>query len=77
MTFDQLHANNSTIVKVEGVEYRTIEKPTVSSSGDTYTAVAVDQEDNQYLIEWAVVDPEAIDEVDACDWDEPIFVQKK
>ncbi|CAM3990978.1 hypothetical protein [Alkalicoccus chagannorensis] len=76
MKFDELNASNSTIVEVEGIEYRTIEKPKVSSTGDTYEAHALDQEDNKYYVEWAVADPEAVDEVDACEWDEPIQVKK-
>ncbi|WP_147802464.1 hypothetical protein [Alkalicoccus halolimnae] len=76
MKFDELNSTNSTIVNVEGVEYRTIQKPKVSSSGDTYKADALDQEDNKYEIEWAVVNPEAVDESEVCEWNEPIAVNK-
>lgn len=77
MNFEELNASNSTIVRVEGIEYRTTDRPRVGSRGDTYTAPALDQENNEYEIEWAVVNPEAVDESDTCQWDEPIAVVKK
>lgn len=73
--FQELNAFNSTIVEVEGVEYRTTQDPYVSDEGDTYQAHALDAEGNEYLITWEVANGETEDESDACDWDSPINIK--
>ena len=47
--------------------------------GDVYKAIAVDQYDNQYEITWEINHPafdELEDESEACDWDNPVEVEK-
>lgn len=69
--FTELNAHNSTIVTVEGTEYRTTQEPHVSDDGRTYKAHAVDAQDNEYIIAWAVINEETTDESEACDWANP------
>lgn len=72
--FEKLNAMNSTVVEVEGVEYKTTQDPYVTDAGDQYQAHAVDADDKEYLIIWDVVNEDVEDESDACDWDEPSSV---
>ncbi|PSL41689.1 hypothetical protein B0H94_1182 [Salsuginibacillus halophilus] len=69
--FEELNENNSTIVEVNGVEYRTVQDPYVGDDGDEYHATALDINNNEYLITWEVVHPETTDESEACDWKNP------
>jgi predicted DNA-binding protein len=75
--FETLNETNSTIVTVDGTELRTTQEPYLN--GDTYTANAVDQYDNKYQITWEIIHPdfnELTDESEACDWDNPVSVEK-
>lgn len=73
--FNQLNARNSTIIEVECTEYRTTQNPYLYN--DTYKAHALDQDDNEFEIEWEINHFENLeDESEACDWDNPISVRK-
>ncbi|MVP00371.1 hypothetical protein [Paenibacillus lutrae] len=73
--FNELNAHNSTVITWEGQVLKTTQDPYVSDEGDTYIAPAVDQDNNEYVITWEVIDPETTDESSACDWDNPINVK--
>lgn len=73
--FQELNAFNSTIVEVDGKEYRTTQDPYVSDDGNTYKAHALDAKGNEYLITWEVINAETTDESEACDWEEPIDIK--
>jgi len=77
MRYEDLHATNSTIIEVDGKELRTTQDPRVSDDGMTYSAPAVDSNNDEYLITWEVIDPEITDESSICDWDNPISVVKR
>lgn len=73
--FSELNVFNSTIIRFEEMELRTIHDPYLDN--DVYKTVAVDQHDNQYEIVWEINHPnfdELEDESEACDWDKPISV---
>ena len=75
--FETLNETNSTIVTVDGVELRTTKEPYLN--GDNYIANAVDQDDNEYKITWEINHPDfenLEDESEACDWDNPVSVDK-
>ena len=75
--FETLNETNSTIVTVDGTELRTTQEPYLN--GDNYTANAVDQDDNEYKIIWEINHPDfenLEDESEACDWDNPVSVEK-
>ena len=75
--FETLNETNSTIVTVDGTELRTTQEPYLN--GDNYTANAVDQDDNEYKIIWEITHPDfenLEDESEACDWDNPVSVEK-
>jgi len=75
--FETLNETNSTIVTVDGVELRTTKEPYLN--GDNYIANAVDQDDNEYKITWEINHPDfenLEDESEACDWDNPVSVEK-
>lgn len=73
--FQELNKFNSTIVVVDGVEYRTTQDPYINDEGDAYKAHALDAEGNEYLITWVAVNTETEDESDTCDWDNPINIK--
>ncbi|MGG3987467.1 hypothetical protein [Bacillus smithii] len=75
-TFDELNVTNSTIFEWEGKELRTVQDPYVSDDGDTYTAVAIDENNNEYQVYWEVINSDTTDESETCDWDKPIEVVK-
>lgn len=75
--FETLNETNSTIVTVDGTELRTTQEPYLN--GENYTANAVDQDDNEYKINWEINHPDfenLEDESEACDWDNPVEVEK-
>lgn len=79
MEFNNLDQTNSTIVISGGKELRTTQDPYVIDNGETYRAMAIDQENNPYMIEWEVNHPDfenLEDESEACDWNNPITVNK-
>ncbi len=72
--FNQLNHYNSTIITVEGVEYRTTQDPYLLDT-DTVRAHAVDAHDDEYMIEWSVISMDLeMDEIAA--WDNPVAVEK-
>lgn len=76
-TFETLNYRNSTIINVEGKEYRTTQHPYLADNGEEYIAQAVDVYDNAYQITWAINHPDfenLEDESEACDWDNPSSV---
>lgn len=83
--FSTLNSSNSTIVNVAGKEYRTVEDPSLQHKQglynveeNHYAAVAVDQENEEYIIYWNPVEgfEEIEDESETCDWEHPAYVQK-
>lgn len=72
--YNSLNARNSTIFDWEGLELRTNQDPYADI--DTYKAIALDQDDNEYNVEWEIIDHETTDESESCDWDNPISVVK-
>jgi len=36
---------------------------------DCYQAIAEDDEGNEYMVRWDIIDSDAEDESDACDWE--------
>jgi predicted DNA-binding protein len=75
--FNKLNETNSTIIEFDGTELRTVDNPYLD--GDVYKAIAVDQYDNKYQITWEIIHPdfnELTDESEACDWDNPVSVEK-
>lgn len=78
-TFETLNQRNSTIINVEGIEYRTTQEPYLADNGEEYKAAAVDMYDNEYHITWEINHPDFAnleDESEACDWDNPLSVVK-
>ena len=74
--YSKLSIGNSTIVKFEGKEYRSIQDPYINDDGTAYKAHAVDQHDNEYMIEWEVVYPDHENGDDGCLWESPVKVEK-
>lgn len=75
--FAELNNRNSTIITVEGIEYRTTQHPYLADNGEQYVAQAVDMHDNEYTITWDINHPDfenLEDESEACDWDNPVSV---
>ena len=58
--------NNATLTLTQQAYY----------AGDVYEALATDTMGNQYLVKWTNERPEAEDESDACNWDQPVAVIK-
>lgn len=73
-TFSDLNEYNSTVIDFEGKRLKTTQDPQISDDGDTYTAPALDAEGNEYILSWAVIDPEITDESSICDWNNPVGV---
>ncbi len=44
-------------------------------NGHWYEAAAEDNDGNEYIVRWTDVDWSAEDESDACDWDNPNYIQ--
>ena len=44
-------------------------------TGDWYEAHAEDSDGNEYMVRWTDVDWDADDGADACDWDNPDYIQ--
>ena len=77
--FKDLNVTNSTIIELEGKEYRTTQEPFVNDEGTEYKAHAVDEANNEFMIVWDInhSDFENLeDESEACDWDNPVRVIK-
>ncbi|MFB7817401.1 hypothetical protein ACFC0X_24930 [Paenibacillus chitinolyticus] len=72
--FNELNSSNSTVITWEDQVLKTTQDPYVSDDGDTYIAHAVDEQNNEYIIKWEVIDHETDDESSACNWYEPISV---
>ena len=36
--------------------------------GDHYKSMAEDEEGNEYIVRWDIINPDCEDESDACDW---------
>lgn len=72
--FEELNRTNSTIIEVEGREYRTTQDPYINDDGSQYQAHAVDVDNNEYIIVWEVTNAETEDESEACNWDEPLAI---
>lgn len=66
--FEELNRTNSTVVEVEGKTLKTIQDPSSSDDGTTYTAPAIDAAGNEYILAWEVIDPEITDESSICNW---------
>lgn len=77
MKFENLNQSNSTIVFSEGEEYRTTQNPYVNDEGTHYMAHAVDEKNDEYMIEWEIVHPDynsLDDESETCDWENPVVL---
>lgn len=72
--FNELNATNSTIITWEGRTLKTTQNPYVSDDGDQYLAHAIDENENEFIVTWEVIDHETTDESEACDWNNPIGV---
>lgn len=72
--FSSLNEKNSTIFESGGKELRTIQDPYIIEK--TYKAIALDQDDNQYDVEWEIINHETTDESESCNWEKPISVIK-
>lgn len=76
--FEELNAMNSTIVEWKGKELKTTVDPYImtlaTNNEDVYTAPALDSEGNQYAIYWTIDNPDATDESDVADWENPLDV---
>lgn len=77
--FEELNFSNSTIIVFSNLELRTVKDPYiigVDGERPYYQAIAIDAENNEYLIVWNVVDgyEEIEDESDMCDWNNPLSV---
>lgn len=70
--FNELNSFNSTIIKWEGKVLKTTQDP--YPHNDVYTAIAIDENDNGYIVEWEVIDWDITDESEICDWDNPVSV---
>ena len=68
-SFRELNEANSTSIEWEGKELRTTEDPYIK--GGTYRAHAVDEDNDEYEIEWIITNDETIDKAQACDWNNP------
>ncbi|OPA76726.1 hypothetical protein BVG16_16275 [Paenibacillus selenitireducens] len=74
LKFEDLNARNSTILTIEGEEYRTTQDPHISDDGETYQAHALNTDNEEFLITWDITNNETTDESEACDWDSPIGI---
>ena len=74
--YNELNEMNSTIVNFEGKELRTTQDPIISDDGERYTAPALDEQGNEYIISWSVIDFETTDESTSCDWDNPVGITR-
>ncbi|MGD7007635.1 helix-turn-helix domain-containing protein [Metabacillus sp. 84] len=75
--YNQLNQFNSTIIKWEETELRTIGNPYLGDDNETYRAIAVDAENNEYEVIWEINHPDfenLTDESEACSWESPIRV---
>lgn len=76
--FEELNATNSTIIEWKGKELKTTEDPyitTLATNGeDVYIATAVDNNGDEHTIYWMITNPEATDESEAADWENPLDV---
>ncbi|MFE5473852.1 hypothetical protein [Bacillus safensis] len=80
MKFENLHETNSTIIKFEGREYRTIQNPFINKDRTHYLAKALDQANNDCLIKWKINhnDYENMEDYsEVCDWENPVKVYFK
>lgn len=50
------------------------EKATISDDGETYEASAQDADGNRFKVYWDIINPEAEDGADACDWSKPFIL---
>lgn len=79
--FEELNVTNSTIVFMDGDEIRTTQDPYITEQEGWfddkpfYKAHGVDDENNEYIIYWKIVDEETTDESNACDWENPSFIE--
>lgn len=72
--FNELNATNSTIIEWEGKTLKTTQNPYVNDEGNQYLAHAIDENENEYIIAWEVINNETTDESEACDWERPVGV---
>ena len=68
-------------VSFEGKEYTLTQQAYIDGPADgtpVYKATAVDQEGNEYEVEWEVREnwEEIEDESDMCDWENPVSVER-
>lgn len=67
---------NCTCVMHEGKELRTLVDPFVSDNGTEYIAHAIDDEGNEYMVLWDVVNSDTEDESESCDWENPKSINR-
>ena len=49
---------------------------TAMFNGSWYQSHAIDADGNEYIVRWTAVDWDAEDGSDACDWDNPDYIDK-
>jgi len=73
--FSKLTYDKTIRVKFQGKEFRTIEEPHFNDDETVCKAHAVDQLDNEYLIEWEVIRLKNKKAGYICDWPNPVKVE--
>lgn len=64
-------------VLFEGEEYElTQQAHYCESAGDEYTAHAFDKNGDEYYVYWDIINPDAEEEENMCDWDNPARVSR-
>ena len=62
-------------VTFEGKEYTLTQEAYYQAGEGKYMASAIDAEGNEYNVWWTITNPDAEEECDMCDWDEPESVE--
>lgn len=74
--FERLNETTSTIVETPNYyTLKTTKDPVISDDGTTYTAPAINNFGEEFIITWAVINPEITDESSICDWSNPVSVE--
>lgn len=63
-------------VTFEGKEYTLTQEAYYQAGEGKYTASAIDAEGNEYNVWWTITNPDAEEESDMCNWDEPESVER-
>ncbi|AWP25246.1 MULTISPECIES: hypothetical protein [Paenibacillus] len=68
--FNEINVHNSTVIEWEGKLLITTQDPYPTDEGKMYTALAIDEDGNKYILVWDNIDPLAV-EKSKNHWDQP------